>query len=282
VAITRTATAIVPDANTPLTRTATAIVPDANTPLTRTATAIVPDAPVLTLYTTAQGAGQFTPSLTLAAGAPTPHWDFGDGTTFDGTDVDHNFTKAGTKTVTITPFSIVDYIVSISIYACSLVGDLGAGFLRYVPQMTRFLYAWSNGSAYLASDTIPPGGSYYGFSGTMVLGHLSDFPTDALTYTVANTSIKAGVPASNAVRRIDANNNNWTQSDIDTVIASIYANRANYTYATPTLNIGGNNAAPSGVYQYAATPTTGKEMIYALVNDPDGEGFNKWTITYTA
>jgi len=54
---------------------------------------------VLTLYTTAQGVGQFTPSLTLAAGAPTPHWDFGDGTTFDGAAVDHNFTEAGTKTV---------------------------------------------------------------------------------------------------------------------------------------------------------------------------------------
>ena len=26
--------------------------------------------------------------------------------------------------------------------------------------------------------------------------------------------------------------------------------------------------------------TTGKEYIYEIVNDPETEGFNKWTVTY--
>ena len=60
--------------------------------------------------------------------------------------------------------------------------------------------------------------------------------------------------------------------------AAIYAARANYTYTRPRLDSAGNNADPSGTYQYAAVPSTPQEKIYALVNDDDGEGFNTWTI----
>jgi hypothetical protein len=74
-----------------------------------------------------------------------------------------------------------------------------------------------------------------------------------------------------------------SQAAVDAIVSDIYSNRAVFTQSTgPFLEIGGTNSAPSGVYQYAATPTTGKEMIYALVNDDDAEGFQKWTITYTA
>ena len=238
---------------------------------------------VLTLYTTAQGAGQFTPTLTLSAGAPTPHWDFGDGTTFDGAAIDHNYANAGTKTVTITPFSVVDYIVNFLFDGCYLFGDIGGGIVKYISNITGAFYIYGSPNAYIRASELPLGGWGYIISGTKINGSLSDLPPNAYNYDFANTNITASAMfASDVIHYLYANNNNWTQSDVDTVIASIYANRANYTYATPTLNIGGNNAAPSGVYQYAATPTTGKEMIYALVNDPDGEGFNKWTITYTA
>ena len=62
----------------------------------------------------------------------------------------------------------------------------------------------------------------------------------------------------------------------------MYANRADFTDSAPELNIAGDNAAPSGTYQYSATPSTGLEKVYALVNDDDGEGFNTWSITYTS
>jgi len=49
-----------------------------------------------------------------------------------------------------------------------------------------------------------------------------------------------------------------------------------------SIGYGGTNAAPSGTYQDGDPPTTGKEYIYELENDPETEGFNVWAITYTA
>ena len=73
-----------------------------------------------------------------------------------------------------------------------------------------------------------------------------------------------------------------SQSDVDDVLAGIYARRASFTDATPDLQIGGTNAAPSGTYQDGDPPTTGKEYAYELENDPETEGFNVWTIDFTA
>jgi hypothetical protein len=72
-----------------------------------------------------------------------------------------------------------------------------------------------------------------------------------------------------------------SQAAVDNIIGEFYDNRAVFT-GPNEIKIGGTNSAPSGIYQYAATPSTGKEKIYALVNDDDAEGFNTWTITYTA
>jgi hypothetical protein len=72
------------------------------------------------------------------------------------------------------------------------------------------------------------------------------------------------------------------QAQVDAVLAAIYGARASYilTGATPALDLlGASNAAPSGIYQDATPPTTGKEYAYALVNDPRAEGFKKWTVT---
>lgn len=72
-----------------------------------------------------------------------------------------------------------------------------------------------------------------------------------------------------------------SEAAVDAVVNAIWANKANFTYATPSLDIlGGSNAAPSGTYQAASPPTTGKEKIYDLVNGsytPDGP---EWTIQY--
>ena len=63
---------------------------------------------------------------------------------------------------------------------------------------------------------------------------------------------------------------------VDLILADLYAGGAGFTAAAPTLNIGGTNAAPSGVYQDVVTPSTGMEYIWELVN-----AFTKhWTITY--
>ena len=104
-----------------------------------------------------------------------------------------------------------------------------------------------------------------------------------------------------AIRDIRIYSIGWLQGNISTptsgvdgVIASAWGARASYTYSSPSMQIGGTNAAPSGNYiapEEGAdwhedspghwVPLTGKAMIYDLVNDVNGEGFNAWTITYT-
>ena len=89
------------------------------------------------------------------------------------------------------------------------------------------------------------------------------------------------LPASAAVRianAIDASYLGFSslrlnQASVDAAIDAIYqavvADANHYTAATPiVLQIGGSggliNAAPSGTYQYSASPTTGMEKIYYL------------------
>ena len=69
---------------------------------------------------------------------------------------------------------------------------------------------------------------------------------------------------------------------VDAIVADIYAGRAGYTAAAPSLDVGGTNAAPGGAYADEDPPVTGKGYIYELVNDPETEGFKKWAIFYTA
>jgi hypothetical protein len=75
--------------------------------------------------------------------------------------------------------------------------------------------------------------------------------------------------------------NSLTQPQVDAILSAIFGARMIFTYATPDLKIAGSNAAPSGIYQDDPTPSTGLEWKFKLQTDPDGEGFNKWTITNT-
>lgn len=95
----------------------------------------------------------------------------------------------------------------------------------------------------------------------------------------------SGVPTliagAKAISIIMINDCCLSEAEVDALILDIYTKRADFTDLTPELFIGGTNAAPTGTYQNAVTPTTGKEYIYKLVNDPDEEGFKKWAISYT-
>lgn len=61
-----------------------------------------------------------------------------------------------------------------------------------------------------------------------------------------------------------------SQADVDAVLQEVYDNRFDFTFATPALNIGGTNSAPSAA---------GLTLIALLTA---GVGFNPWIITYTA
>jgi len=83
----------------------------------------------------------------------------------------------------------------------------------------------------------------------------------------------------NAIRAIQYESS-LTQPQVDAVLLNIWNNKANFTWATPTLDLlGGSNAAPSGVYASVCPPTTGKEYAYDLVNGVCTASGPEWTVT---
>ena len=76
--------------------------------------------------------------------------------------------------------------------------------------------------------------------------------------------------------------NALSQATLDAILAAWYGARASYiaTGATPSFDMAGTNASPSGVYAEETPPATGKGTIYEMVNDPKTEGFKKWTAVY--
>lgn len=83
------------------------------------------------------------------------------------------------------------------------------------------------------------------------------------------------------IRDVRLLNMAWNQETVDGVIDYLYqavvADANHFTYAGPmALQIGGTNAAPSGIYQYAATPSTGLEKVYFL----NHLAAHAWAIVY--
>ena len=109
-------------------------------------------------------------------------------------------------------------------------------------------------------------------------------PASLANLQLYSTSV-SGAPsiASNtAMRQYYYHTCGLSQANVDAILLSVYNRRAAFTYATPALQVGGTNAAPSGVYQDGDPPTTGKEYAFEIVNDPETEGFKKWTVTFAA
>ena len=84
----------------------------------------------------------------------------------------------------------------------------------------------------------------------------------------------------NAIRSIQWESS-LSQAKIATIIDAIRANKANFTWVLPSLDIaGGSNAVPDGVLQDVCPPTSTLEKIYDLVHGnctPDGP---EWAVTY--
>ena len=71
-------------------------------------------------------------------------------------------------------------------------------------------------------------------------------------------------------------------ADYDTFLSQLYADRAAFTYATPVADIrNGSTVDPTGSYADEDPPTTGLGYLYELENDPETEGFNTWTISWS-
>lgn len=73
-----------------------------------------------------------------------------------------------------------------------------------------------------------------------------------------------------------------TQAQVDQILADLYTAFATRTVSGGLLELHGDNAAPSGIYQAQCPPTTGKEYKYELLNDSCAiNPTKKWTTITT-
>lgn len=117
------------------------------------------------------------------------------------------------------------------------------------------------------------------YGNSLITGDLSDLPAN-ITYFSAygSASILAGsVSQITKIQTLLVYNMGWLTADVDTVLKSI----PDSSYATPVLQIGGTNQAPSGAaWQEPADPLdpeswTGLEAIWMANHKA-----NPWTITF--
>ena len=129
--------------------------------------------------------------------------------------------------------------------------------------------------------------TWYGQFNNNITGVLSDLPATLQTCHLYSCSgiDAASVAQLTAARDLRFYNLSFTEEEVDLIIDSIYqavvADANHFTYAGPiVLQIGGTggtiNAAPSGIYQEATPPTTGKEKVYFL----NHLASHAWAIVY--
>jgi hypothetical protein len=214
------------------------------------------------------------------------------------------FATAGSHKVTV---AVAGGLGLVTAFVC--VYDAGTGIRNYEKcrAITQFDFS-SNVPLALSISSIPKTvtdlkGALYGnladlppslttFSpwctaSTPVTGNFSNFPSTMLSFDGSSNfgAITAGSIAQLvSIRSFKCNNNAYLQADVDLVLKSIgdaiIANAAHFTYATPALNIGGTNQAPSGVYQAPSGPggtiTSGMEAVYVMCTNVG----HAWTVTY--
>jgi len=124
-----------------------------------------------------------------------------------------------------------------------------------------------------------PAGTYVINSADMVnwrptIWYLYSMPTG--TYTFAASCMRNWT----SVQNIQLQDLGLSQAVVDTIVNDIWNGKPTYTYAAPSLNIGGTNADPSGVYQANCPPTSGLEQVYDLVNGNCTPSGPEWSVTY--
>lgn len=179
--------------------------------------------------------------------------------------------------------SFASNLERVYIYGNNFTGDLSGWVL---PDTLRYLYIYSNNFTGDLSSWVMPSAMQNlfiysnNFTGSLdswvLLGSLGRFRLSSNNFSGSPDYSNATV-----LNEIELQDNNMSQEDVDSNLLGIYTNRAIFTNSTPTLEIQGSNASPSGTYQDADPPTTGKEYAYYIENDPDVEGFNTWSVTYT-
>jgi len=167
------------------------------------------------------------------------------------------------------------------LFSTSISGDISdLSGLTSLTSLNLFSTGISGDIANLSGLTSLTALQLYNTSISGDIANLSGLTSLTILY-LGSTNVSGGdISANVAMQDCWVSDCGWDQATVDAFLQAMYNARANYTYATPNLNIGGSNATPSGTYQDGDPPTTGLEYVYELANDPELEGFNTWTITY--
>ena len=198
----------------------------------------------------------------------------------------HLYLYSNSFTGDLSGWTLPTGLVHLHLHVNSFTGDLSGWTL---PTGLVLLYLRTNSfTGDLSGWTLPTSLVQLYLHSNSFTGDLSGWtlPTGlVLLYLYSNSFTYLPTPAVGAspLQAYQAQDNGITsQAAIDAAALAFYNNRANFTYTTPTINVGGTNVTPTGIYQDGDPPTTGKEYIYEVVNDPEAEGFNKQEWTYTA
>jgi hypothetical protein len=126
-----------------------------------------------------------------------------------------------------------------------------------------------------------PAGTYAIDSADMVdwrptIWWLSSMPAVGSSYAFAASCMRAWT----IVREIRADALGLDAPTVDVIVKDIWAGKANFTFATPQLYIGGTNADPTGVYGAVCPPVDGLEYVYDLVNGNCTPAGPEWAVSY--
>jgi Leucine-rich repeat (LRR) protein len=190
----------------------------------------------------------------------------------------HNTSVSGD----IADISTLTSLTFLRLYNTSVSGDIAD--ISTLTSLTRLYLYNTSVSGDIADISTLTSLTVLQLYNTSVSGDIADIATlTSLTELyLYDTGVSQGtIGTMTAITVCRVQDCGWTEAAVDALLADMYAERANFTDGTPELNIGGTNAAPSGTYQDGDPPTTGLEYVYEVVNDPEAEGFNTWSITYS-
>lgn len=150
-------------------------------------------------------------------------------------------------------------------FACYFCSSLTSFPTLNYAACTTFNSAWYGCSALT---------SWSGTGTGLVSNYLDAWRTNTNLATFSISTMKAITNST----RIFSGATSLSQASVDSILATLYADRNLITWTTPSIDLS-PGATPGGTYQDGDPPTTGQEYRYELVNDPESEGFYTWTIT---
>ena len=247
-------------------------------------------APAVATYTVTTTGAETHTIQSLGVSAPTIV-EWGDGTQdlYTGTATrTHNYPGAGTWTVRIlqplhvAAFDIRDSKVNLfsaQIASMLNIGTFVATTLRGGTFNSADVSAWRPITFRLYS--MPAG-----YAGTFNSADVSAWrPTDFRLHSMpSGYAVVPGGGWANWTTATDfqVQSNGLLTAAVNAVLWELYQASIARTVTGGTINVGGTNQAPSGMFQAAAAcpvsvATPGREVAHELLNDGCGAGFNRWT-----